>query len=88
MCRTYPWDAPARLQTASPLTNIPARFQLEHRIRAASLPRCGASLTSAGWQGAGRQGGYMMALVGGLVSIVVVWLIVIYGSIYLNKNVQ
>jgi len=30
----------------------------------------------------------MMALVVGLVSMAVVWLIVIYGSIYLNKNVQ
>jgi hypothetical protein len=30
----------------------------------------------------------MMALVVGLVSIALVWLIVIYGSIYLNKNVQ
>jgi hypothetical protein len=29
-----------------------------------------------------------MALVVGLVSIAVVWLIVIYGSIYLNQNVQ
>jgi hypothetical protein len=37
---------------------------------------------------AGGEGGYMTALVVGLVSIVVVWLIVIYGSIYLNKNVQ
>jgi hypothetical protein len=35
-----------------------------------------------------RLGGYMMALVVGLVSIALVWLIVIYGSIYLNKNVQ
>jgi hypothetical protein len=30
----------------------------------------------------------MMALVVGLVSIALVWLIVIYGSIHLNKNVQ
>ena len=30
----------------------------------------------------------MTALVVGLVSIVVVWLIVICGSIYMNKNVQ
>jgi hypothetical protein len=29
-----------------------------------------------------------MALVVGLVSIALVWLIVIYGSIYLNQNVQ
>jgi hypothetical protein len=29
-----------------------------------------------------------MALVVGLVSIVLVWLIVIYGSIYMNQNVQ
>ncbi len=29
-----------------------------------------------------------MALVVGLVSMAVVWLIVIYGSIYVNKNVQ
>jgi hypothetical protein len=30
----------------------------------------------------------MTALIIGLVSIVVVWLVVIYGSIYVNKNVQ
>jgi hypothetical protein len=30
----------------------------------------------------------MTALVIGLVSIAVVWLVVIYGSIYVNKNVQ
>jgi len=30
----------------------------------------------------------MMALVVGLVSMAVVWLIVIYGSNYVNKNVQ
>jgi hypothetical protein len=30
----------------------------------------------------------MMALVVGLVSIALVWLIVIYGSSYLNQNVQ
>jgi hypothetical protein len=30
----------------------------------------------------------MTALVVGLVSIVVIWLVVIYGSIYVNKNVQ
>jgi hypothetical protein len=36
----------------------------------------------------GRWGGYMTALVVGLVSIAVIWLVVIYGSIYLNKNVQ
>jgi hypothetical protein len=35
-----------------------------------------------------RRGGYMMALVVGLISIGVVWLVVIYGSIYVNKNVQ
>jgi hypothetical protein len=35
-----------------------------------------------------RGGGHMTALVVGLVSIVVVWLIVICGSIYVNKNVQ
>jgi hypothetical protein len=29
-----------------------------------------------------------MALVVGLISITVVWVVVIYGSIYLNKNVQ
>jgi hypothetical protein len=32
--------------------------------------------------------GFMTALVVGLVSIAAVWVIVIYGSIYLNKNVQ
>jgi hypothetical protein len=30
----------------------------------------------------------MTALIVGLISIVVVWLVVIYGSIYVNKNVQ
>jgi len=30
----------------------------------------------------------MTALVVGLVAIAVVWVVVIYGSIYLNKNVQ
>jgi hypothetical protein len=30
----------------------------------------------------------MTALIVGLVSIAVVWAIVIFGSIYLNKNVQ
>jgi len=30
----------------------------------------------------------MTALIVGLVSIVVIWLIVIYGSSYLNQNVQ
>ncbi len=30
----------------------------------------------------------MTVLVIGLVSIAVVWLVVIYGSIYVNKNVQ
>ncbi len=30
----------------------------------------------------------MTALVAGLISIAVIWLVVIYGSIYLNKNVQ
>jgi hypothetical protein len=29
-----------------------------------------------------------MALVIGLVSIAVIWLVVIYGSLYVNKNVQ
>jgi hypothetical protein len=30
----------------------------------------------------------MTALIVGLVSIAAIWLVVIYGSIYLNKNVQ
>jgi len=34
------------------------------------------------------RGGYRMALVVGLVSLTVIWLVVIYGSIYVNKNVQ
>ena len=36
----------------------------------------------------GRRGGHMTALVVGLISIVVVWVVVIYGSIYVNKSVQ
>jgi hypothetical protein len=35
-----------------------------------------------------RRGGCMMALVVGLVSIAVIWAVVIYGSIYVNQNVQ
>jgi len=35
-----------------------------------------------------RQGGCKMALIIGLVSIALIWLIVIYGSNYVNKNVQ
>ena len=34
------------------------------------------------------RGGYRMALVVGLVSLAVIWVVVIYGSIYVNKNVQ
>jgi hypothetical protein len=30
----------------------------------------------------------MTALIAGLVSIAVIWLVVIYGSAYVNKNVQ
>jgi hypothetical protein len=30
----------------------------------------------------------MTALVAGVVSIAVIWVVVIYGSLYLNKNVQ
>jgi hypothetical protein len=30
----------------------------------------------------------MTALIVGLVSIALVWVVVIYGSIYMNKNVQ
>jgi hypothetical protein len=30
----------------------------------------------------------MEALIVGLVSLAVIWLVVIYGSIYMNKNVQ
>jgi hypothetical protein len=30
----------------------------------------------------------MEALIAGLVSIAVIWLVVIFGSIYMNKNVQ
>ena len=30
----------------------------------------------------------MTALVVGLISMAVIWVVVIYGSIYLNKNVQ
>jgi hypothetical protein len=36
----------------------------------------------------GVRGGHMTALIVGLVSIAVVWLVVILGSIYVNKNVQ
>jgi hypothetical protein len=44
--------------------------------------RCGAAER-------GRKGRYQMtALVVGLASIAAIWLVVIYGSIYVNKNVQ
>jgi hypothetical protein len=36
--------------------------------------------------GQGRNA--MEALIVGLVSIAVIWLVVIYGSLYMNKNVQ
>jgi hypothetical protein len=37
----------------------------------------------------GRKGRYQMtALIVGLASIAAIWLVVIYGSIYVNKNVQ
>jgi hypothetical protein len=49
-------------------------------------PKIGLFSRGNGMQG--REGGYMTPLIVGLVSIVVVWVIVIYGSIYLNKNVQ
>jgi hypothetical protein len=48
----------------------------------------GADFELPGWRNAGVREEYVMALVVGLVSIALVWLIVIYGSIYLNKNVQ
>jgi hypothetical protein len=36
-----------------------------------------------------RQGrNAMEALIVGLVSIAVIWVVVIYGSLYMNKNVQ
>jgi hypothetical protein len=36
-----------------------------------------------------REGrGAMEALIVGFVSIAVIWLVVIYGSLYMNKNVQ
>jgi hypothetical protein len=48
----------------------------------------GAHFGLPGSRNAGAREEYVMALVVGLVSIALVWLIVIYGSIYLNKNVQ
>jgi hypothetical protein len=36
----------------------------------------------------GQRRSAMEALIVGLVSIAVIWLVVIYGSSYLNKNVQ
>jgi len=49
-------------------------------------PPCGSMpVRPAEWM---RQGGCRMALVIGLVSIAVIWLVVIYGSNYVNKNVQ
>jgi hypothetical protein len=39
-------------------------------------------------KGDGSREDAMEALVVGLVSIVVIWGVVIYGSIYMNKNVQ
>ena len=57
-------------------------------------PASGSQAGEGRGRGAGGTGcrgvreDYMTALIVGLVSIAVVWLIVIYGSIYLNKNVQ
>jgi hypothetical protein len=56
------------------------------RSRVPQVPPSGCSADGAD---AGRLGeGHMTALIVGLISIVVVWLVVIYGSIYVNKNVQ
>ena len=49
---------------------------------------CGSSLMRSAEPMRVRQGGCNMALIIGLVSITVIWVVVIYGSIYVNKNVQ
>jgi len=54
---------------------VPGRFQVRQRPVAAGEKG-----------GAGEDAG--MALVVGLVAMAVIWLVVIYGSIYVNKNVQ
>lgn len=42
----------------------------------------------AGRRMAGQGSSAMEALIVGLVSIAVIWVVVIYGSLYMNKNVQ
>jgi hypothetical protein len=39
-------------------------------------------------EGCGVREDMMTALVVGVVSIAVIWVVVIYGSIYMNQNVQ
>jgi hypothetical protein len=40
------------------------------------------------WRDDGSREDTMEALVVGVVAITVIWVVVIYGSIYMNKNVQ
>ena len=58
----------------------------------ANCPRSLPSKLHAGAVGGGmraqRGGCKMTALIVGLVSIALIWVVVIYGSIYVNKNVQ
>jgi|SRR5579871_4267866 len=54
---------------------------LAFNIRFSAGNRSGRKMT-------GQRRSAMEALIVGLVSIAVIWLIVIYGSNYLNKNVQ
>jgi hypothetical protein len=56
------------------------------RVRPRRLPRAARVVRRIGY-GRAREGS-TMELVVALVSIAVIWLVVIYGSIYVNKNVQ
>ena len=59
------------------------------KVRGARLVHFASACHSSGGADDGASGeGHMTALIVGLVSIAVVWLVVIYGSIYVNKNVQ
>lgn len=66
-------------------------FSLQHLVEMASYdqpsePALGLFGGRTGCRPVGED--TMTALVVGLVSIAVIWLVVIYGSLYLNKNVQ
>jgi hypothetical protein len=61
---------------------------LTHKRQMPEVAAIKPHAVAAGGSVTGTQGRFEMALVVGLVSIALIWVVVIYGSIYVNKNVQ